>query len=114
MSTPARVLDIEIGGAVPAVDAPAHPGGGRYRAALVLVRLHGCPLGTVQFDLASGPVPTEQVAGRIWETLRTPLLAHLAEDRLPAVETLSISGIAHEGVPTCQHVEEGAFPSLRW
>jgi O-antigen biosynthesis protein len=110
MLTPARVLDIEIGGAVPAVDAPAHPDGGRYRAALVLVRLHGCPLGTVKFDLASGPVPTEQVAGRIWETLRTPILAHLAEDRLPAVETLSISGIAHEGEPACQHAEEGSFP----
>ena len=107
---PARVLDIEIGGVVPAVDAPAHPDGRQYRAALVLVRLHGCPLGTVQFDLASGPVSAEQVAGRIWKTLRTPILAHLAEDRLPAVETLSISGIAHEGEPPCRQAEEGSFP----
>ena len=110
MLSPARVLDIEIGGAVPTVDALAHPDGGRYRVALVLVRLHGCPLGTVQFDLASGPVPAEQVADRIWGTLRTPILAHLAEDGLPAVEMLSISGIAHEGEPSCQHAEEGSFP----
>jgi GT2 family glycosyltransferase len=110
MLTPARVLDIEIGGTVPAVDAPVHPDGGRYRVALVLVRLHGCPLGTVQFDLASGPVSAEQVAGRIWETLRVQISAHLAEDRLSASEMLSISGIAQEGEPPCQHAEEGNFP----
>ena len=110
MLTPARVLDIEIGASMPVVDAPAHPDGGRYRAAWVLVRLHGCPLGTVQFDLANGPVSAEQVADRTWETLRTPILAHLAEDRLPTVETLGISGIAHEGEPPCQHAEEVSFP----
>ena len=110
MLTPARVLDIEIGASMPVVDAPAHPDGGRYRAAWVLVRLHGCPLGTVQFDLANGPVSAEQVADRTWETLRTPILAHLAEDRLPTVETLGISGIAHEGEPPCQHAEEMSFP----
>ena len=110
MLTPARVLDIEIGGAVPPVDAPAHPGGGRYRAALAMVRLHGCPLGNVQFDLASGPVPAEQVAGRIWETLRTAIQAHLAEDRLPTVEMLSISGLPHQGEPPCGHAAEGSLP----
>jgi O-antigen biosynthesis protein len=110
MLSPARILDIEISGAVPIVDAPAHPDGGRYRIALVLVRLHGCPLGTVQFNLASGPVSAGQVADRIWGTLRTPILAHLAEDRLPAVEMLSVSGIAHGGEPRCQHAEEGGCP----
>ena len=110
MLTPTRVLDIEIGEAVPAVDASAQSDGGRYRAALVMVRLHGCPLGTVQFDLANGLAPAEQVADRIWETLRTPILAHLAEDRLPTVETLTISGIAHAGEPPCRHAKGGSFP----
>jgi GT2 family glycosyltransferase len=110
MLPPTRVLDIEIGDAVPAVDAPAPPGGGRYRAALAMVRLHGCPLGTVLFDLANDLVSAEQVADRIWETLHTAILAHLAEDWLPAIKTLTISGIAAEGEPPCHHAEEGSFP----
>jgi GT2 family glycosyltransferase len=110
MLPPARVLDIEIGDAVPSVDAPARPDGGRYCAALVMVRLHGCPLGTVQFDLAAGVVSAEQVADCVWERLSAPILAHLAEDRLPAVETLTVSGVAHEHEPRCRHAEEGSFP----
>ena len=110
MLAPVWVLDIETGDPVPAIGAPPRPDGGPYRAALVMARLHGCPLGTVQFDLQNGLVPAEQVADRIWEALRAPIQAHLAEDHLPAVEALTISGIAHEGEPPCWHAEEGRLP----
>ena len=58
MLTPVRVLDLEISRPLVGIGPTAGPGEEKYSSALVLVRLHGRPLGTLQLDpqkvLASG------------------------------------------------------------
>lgn len=110
MQTPARVLDVEIGEALPAVEAVARPGGGRYLAALVLVRLHGCPLGTIEVDLTAGPVAPAQLATQIWARLSGAVAAHLAEDGLGAVDGLTAAGIPAEGTAPCLEEDESGLP----
>src|SRR2546421_3699457 len=54
MQTPARVFDVELSEPLPLIDSPVRPDGSRYGGALVLIRLHGQPLGTLELDLSGG------------------------------------------------------------
>ena len=73
MLTPVRVLDLEISEPLASVGPEGMPGGEAYGSSLVLVRLHGCPLGTLQLDLRGGPVPAVEIARQVWERLRQPI-----------------------------------------
>jgi GT2 family glycosyltransferase len=112
MRTPARVLDVEISEPLPTLDAPTRSEGDAYQAALVLVRLHGCPIGTVQLDLTAGPVPPETMATTVWSALESAIQTHLGDDGLEPAVGLTASGIPVEGVAPCQRDDEAAFPSV--
>lgn len=119
---PARVLDIEIGEPLPSIEMPV--GDERaYRAAFVLVRLHGWPVGTVGVDLTSGPVAPGDLAEIVWADLAFGILRHLAHDHLPPVEHLGAGGIpwqaplgreGGEGLTAtaypCQQADDAVFP----
>lgn len=111
MLTPVRVLDLEISEALASIGPEALAGEAPYGSALVLVRLHGRPLGTLQLDLRGGAIPAGEVARLVWERLRQPIVDHLAADGVRAPDGLTETGLAlFEGLPACQRYDEASFP----
>ncbi|HEY2667201.1 MAG TPA: glycosyltransferase [Actinomycetota bacterium] len=121
MLTPVRVLDLEISQPLAGIGPAARPGedaGERtYSSALVLVRLHGRPLGTLQLDLRAGTIAAGDVARQVWERLRQPIVDHLAADGLEPPVRLTETGLTPEGPPgdpqhkpACQRHDESHFP----
>src|SRR5437667_12091093 len=111
MLTPVRVLDLEISQPLASIGPAAGPGDVTYSSALVLVRLHGRPLGTLQLDLRAGTIAAGEVARLVWERLRQPIVDHLAADGVPPPDGLAETGLASDKEPpACQRYDEGAFP----
>ncbi len=87
---PVRLLEVDVGAALPAIEPSRASDGTRYRRARALVRLHGRPLGMVDLILEEGRLTPATLAGRIWESLAEAIREHLARDggaapaRLPA------------------------------
>src|SRR2546427_12986488 len=96
MLTPVRVLGLEISQPLASIGPAAAPGEkGRedtYSSALVLVRLHGRPLGTLQLDLRAGAVAAGDVARPVWGRLPQPLVDHPAAHGVPPPDVRSAGG----------------------
>jgi O-antigen biosynthesis protein len=86
-----RLLDLELGRAPGAVPERARDGK-PYHTALVLVRLHGTPLGCVEVPLDRGQLDRAAFDRAIANTLGDAIAAHLRDDvgaapaRLPCIE----------------------------
>ena len=122
MLTPVRVVDVELSEPLQSI-GPARgesdEEGGRYGSALVLVRLHGRPLGTLQLDLTAGTVAATDVARLAWDRLGPSIVAHLAEDGAAVPAGLTEAGLSlpagepgavANGVPACRRYDEDGFP----
>jgi GT2 family glycosyltransferase len=90
---PVRLLEVEVGAPLPAVEPAAGPDGTRYRQARALVRLHGRPLGMVALALDDGRLAPATLAGRIWASLSGPIREHLARDGEPTATMLPVPGL---------------------
>ena len=106
---PARILEIELGQVLPAVSAFDEKTGKRYQRAVVLVRLHTYPLGTVEFQFSNDGVSAEICAERIWNTLHEQILEHLHQDNLPLIENLDSRGLPIFKTPKCVEAREQLF-----
>jgi O-antigen biosynthesis protein len=103
---PVRVLEIELGQALPEIVGIASRDGAAYERALVLARLHSYPLGLVEVDLMpGGRLSAEQLAERLWAALRVRIRAHLRADALEEVDGLSVSGLP-ASTPACERERE--------
>lgn len=91
LTEPAMVTNISI--AAPGED-------GRASQALVLVRLHAIPVGTIVVDAPAGEVDTASCAEAAWAALGTSLRSHLTADVLP--EDSPASQPPDADVPLCQ------------
>ena len=80
---PLRLLDVEIGDPLPAIEPCEAEPGHAYERALVLVRLHTRPLGLIHLQLEQGSLSAEQYARAIWQSLSEEIRAHLREDSVP-------------------------------
>lgn len=77
--------------------------GARTSRALVLVRLHGVPVGTIVVDAPAGTVDASSCAEAAWASLGTSLRSHLASDGWPSVSA---------DVPQCQRDVPATDPPL--
>ncbi len=103
---PVRLLDIEL--AKPLSEVFMHGDDGRrYACARALVRLHGLPLGVVDFDLRASGLSATAVANRIWRQLDRPIAAHLAADGLRAAPA-QVFPLPPTGTAACER-ERQAF-----
>ncbi len=122
------MVDVELSEPLQAISAHSADGSGSYPRALCLVRLHGVPLGLIDFDLVSGPVPVngdrptpgadepagpEQLARRIWEQLGPEICAHLVEDGLPVPESILPAGLPPPNGTRCGAQREAVRVSAR-
>jgi GT2 family glycosyltransferase len=90
---PIRLLEVELGAPLPAVEPAAAPGGGPYRRARALVRLHGRPLGLADLTLEGGRLAPDALAARVWAALAGPIRRHLAADGAEVPAGLPAGGL---------------------
>jgi len=98
---PARIVEIEIGQPVPALTAMDELTGRRYQRAILLVRLHGHPLGTVEMELGEDGLIAATCAQQIWSSLNKEINDHLRRDGLMEITGLDEAGISGKGTPLC-------------
>ena len=94
-------MEIEIGQKLPDIQPGTDVAGRRYERALVLVRLHSQPLGTVMLDLPSGPLDSADLGARIWETVGPEANVHLRQDGLPEGPPFAASAGGTDAVHPC-------------
>jgi O-antigen biosynthesis protein len=105
---PIRVLELELSGALPQLDAISHPSR-RYRRALALVRLHSWPLGVVELELGDDGLAPSESARAVWRALGTVINRHLVDDGLEPVSDLTGRGIQLDRPPSCLEARERAL-----
>ncbi len=98
---PMRVVEVELGEALPRLEAESAESGGTYAAALCLVRLHGTPLGSVHAEIPPGGLDPDRLASQIRDQLGEEIDLHLRGDELEPAGPLGASGIRSETRPPC-------------
>ncbi len=96
-----RILDVELGEPLPALEEAGTNSTVRYEAALCLVRLHGSPLGSVQVELSPGGVDPERLARQIQAELGAEIDHHLQRDGLGPADILGAEGLRPVDRPPC-------------
>src|SRR5438132_4213875 len=110
MLVPARTLEVEISRPIQGVGPGSTDDGSRYLSAVVLVRLHGQPLGTLELDLTAGPIEAGQIAEQIWGLFEPAILNHLHDDGIRQAGRLTEAGIGVEDTPGCLRLDDTALP----
>jgi O-antigen biosynthesis protein len=103
---PIRVVEVELSEPLPTLTRETGRSELPYASALVLARLHGTPLGLLDVDLRhEGELAAESLASLLWDSLAPRIRAHLEEDGLEVVDTLSGAGLPLS-MPRCERERE--------
>jgi GT2 family glycosyltransferase len=100
------VGQVELSGGVGDIAAPARPGP-PCAAVRLLVRLHGQPLGFVTLPLVDGRLAASAIAGQVSERLHSEVNAHLVEDALEPVASITAAGVGAVRDPRCRRRPAG-------
>jgi GT2 family glycosyltransferase len=95
------VGQVELSEGVDDIAAPAHTGP-PYTAVRLLVRLHGQPLGFVTLPLVHGQLAASAIAEQVSERLLSMANAHLVEDALEPVTSITAAGVGTVRDPRCR------------
>ena len=87
---PFRMVEVDLGSPIAALEHPTGSGSARAR---VLCSLHQVPLGLLYVDIPEGGLRATELAQKIWRTLGGEVNAHLVRDRLPLLSALSEAGV---------------------
>jgi glycosyltransferase involved in cell wall biosynthesis len=93
---PVLVRDLHLDVALPDLNAD-----GRYRAARLLVRLHGRPIGEVVLPLAQQPLRAGELADRIWPLVGDRAAGHCVADGMKPPAPLTPAGLTRPGSRCC-------------
>src|SRR5215211_8482437 len=100
------VGQVELSEGVPDVEVPTRTGP-TYSAARLLVRLHGQPLGFVTLPLVDGRLAASAIAEQVSERLHSEANAHLVEDALEPVASITAAGVGALRDPRCRRRPAG-------
>ena len=106
---PARILEVEIGGPLPAIDSLDRATGQVFERAWILVRLHTQPLGEIEPRLEGDGLSPPDLAREIWRELETEIRAHMRADGLPEPSALDAGGLPAAAPPKCVREREAAL-----
>ncbi len=99
---PIRLLDIELSLPIQEI-TPFDPKTGQpYRRGLAFIYLHHFPLGMIDLEMDSQPLPAAAIANKIWTVLSEPINQHLCEDEIDPISALDVNGILMSGKPSCR------------
>jgi glycosyltransferase involved in cell wall biosynthesis len=77
---PTRVVELELEDETLKTPAAQASAGDPYRAARVVVRLHGKPLALLELNLTDGVLDADDIARRVWSELEPTITEHLRRD----------------------------------
>jgi GT2 family glycosyltransferase len=100
------VGQVELSEGVGDIAAPARSGP-PYAAMRLLVRLHGQPLGFVTPPLVGGRLAASAIAEQVSERLDSEANAHLVEDALEPVASITAAGVGAVRDPRCRRRPAG-------
>ncbi|HXT35818.1 MAG TPA: glycosyltransferase, partial [Chloroflexota bacterium] len=106
---PVRILEVEIGGPLPALHSLDSATGEIFERAWALVRLHTQPLGEVELRLEEDGLNPADLAREIWGALETEIRAHLRADGLPEPSALDAGGLPTAAPPKCVQEREAVL-----
>jgi GT2 family glycosyltransferase len=98
---PIAVVEVELAEPLPALEPGVSPEGRRYEEALVLVRLHGDPIGLVRVELPDGRIDAGALAARLWDEVAETAGRHLDRDGLEPAPALPAGGLPAPARPLC-------------
>ena len=98
---PARIVEVELGQALPVLLAFDEKAERTYQRAHCLVRLHGHPLGVIELAFEKQELSPRDYVQQIWHTLHEEIREHLQQDGLPPVTELGPAGIMYTQHPFC-------------
>lgn len=102
--TPVRIVEVELGQALPTISAFDDKKKRYYQRASCHVRLHTQPLGLVELKFAMDELSPDEYVSEVWQALNVQINDHLRQDGLPSVTELTANGLSSSGTPCC--VEE--------
>ena len=103
---PIRIVQVELGEPLAALQSAEDASGWPYERGLALVRLHGQPIGAVDLDLAGGTLESDVLLARIRAGLGEEIARHLRADGQAELPGRSDAGTAAR--PRCRS-ERDAF-----
>ncbi len=98
---PIRILEVELGQALPMLSARDEKTDRYYHQACCVIRLHGSPIGIVELQFDKDRLYALDYSNHIWDVLHEQINEHLRQDNLPAVTTLEPAGLMNLYVPSC-------------
>lgn len=98
---PTQLCEVELSQALPALRPSAF--GSIYQRLLLLIRLHGQPLGLLDLKVPSTGMSAEDLAVQIWRSQAESIQSHLRQDSVPFVERLGVDGIEETHLARCLH-----------
>jgi len=102
---PIDIVEVEIGEALPRIEARLGESGVRYGSVFCLVRLHGQPLGIVEVDLPPSGLEPASLAESIEGALSGAIDEHLGADGLDR-HRLGPAGLPTTAQPRCQQARK--------
>lgn len=99
---PTRILEVELEQPLPSIAALDPATGTRYGRALVLVRVHTYPLGTMRLQLPDRGLDAADLSEAIWSQFRFEINQHLVHDHLTPVNKLDPAGLPAGRTPRCE------------
>jgi GT2 family glycosyltransferase len=99
MFRPIPIFEVEIGAPFPSLEIPE---GGEPSKVLLLVRLHGCPIGVIEIRNDNGAFSREYVAESIAAQLAEEIADHLSRDDIQTDFSLTPEGLPVNSAPKCQ------------
>ena len=100
--SPIRLVDLEIGQPIPGIPVEISQSGKPYLHARILVRLHGQPLGVLDFSLSPDGIRGDELAEAIWSEFSPEIRSHLEADGCPLTSYLTPSGVICAVQPACK------------
>lgn len=96
---PMRIMEVELGAALPRITASVARNGSFYRRAHLLVRLHRWPLGvmTIALDPLDGTLDPESLAIQVWRRFSFAIVDHLVDDGVEPPNGLASDGLHTAG-----------------
>lgn len=96
LTPPVLVGDLHLDQPLPELNSS-----GRFEGARLLVRLHGLPIGEVEFELRRQQLTADQLAATVWPLIREQVASHCAGDGLPLPGGLGPDGLEKPSRPPC-------------
>lgn len=91
---PTTIIHVELSEALPTVEDT-------HDRLLVLVKLHGRPIGSIRMKSDNGRVTPALLAIELWSKCRTEIVDHLLADGMHVPAELTTDGLFSESAPRC-------------